>query len=113
MNLPFWPFKQLRDLKALLVAENEAYLFAAFERDNLRRDLAAAEAKLVAQDAAFLVVQAIHEAARGVSEDAATNAELTHAALNKIAHAVGAVATAQDKASNVQREWLEVSKGNR
>jgi hypothetical protein len=109
MNLPFWPFSKIKRLQDELVDYEGSYLGVCEDYANARRDLDAAKEKLVEQDAAFIVSNSVNLLAASLEEQHAAICQ----ALKGVQHSVGAVATAQDKASNVQREWLEVSKGSR
>jgi hypothetical protein len=113
MNLPFWPFNKLRYLQTELDESDSQCDKYMLEAADLRRDLAAAKEKLVSQDAALLVVKAVNSLAADLAAQIAYGTSALQESLKGVQHSVGAVATAQDKASNVQREWLEVSKGQR
>jgi hypothetical protein len=113
MNLPFWPFSKIKRLQDELVDYEGSYLGVYEDYANARRDLAAAKEKLVEQDAAFIVAHAVEVLTKAIGGEIMDSTDRLEVALRGVQHAVGAVATAQDKASNVQREWLEVSRGNR
>lgn len=113
MNIPFWPFKTIKRLNDQLIDADESWSALALDNMELRRALVEANEKLVAQDAALLVVAAVDRLTDLVDRRLCLQTNNVVEALKGVQHSVGAVATAQDKASNVQREWLEVSKGNR
>ena len=68
-------------------------------------EIASLKARLSSQEAAEIVAAALRDVA------AATRAVAE--SFDSVKHSVGAAALSLDKAANVQREWLEISRGNR
>lgn len=87
-----------RDLSALVVS------YGSTMRTQ-EEEIASLKARLSSQEAAEIVAAALRDVA------AATRAVAE--SFDSVKHSVGAAALSLDKAANVQREWLEISRGNR
>ena len=83
------------------------------KQDDKTADLLAENAQLKQALADVTAAAVIAAGLNAVALAIEANVKAIASAAERAAHTAGALALAQHKAADVQREWLEVSKGNR